>query len=71
MERRRAAQPSHKPEPIEARHLEIAENEIGLDFMDRVEGLFPSQAAWARAPESRQPNHSLSCVVVVVHDEDA
>jgi hypothetical protein len=58
MEGGRAAQPSHEPEPIEARHLEIAENDVGLDFGDQVTGLFPVTGGASDHLEGLdQPNH--------------
>ena len=72
MEGRRAAQPAHKPEPIEPRHLEITEDNIGLDVPDQAAGLHPitrTTCPQAECPE--QAHHSFACVIVVLNDEDA
>ena len=71
MEGPSAAQPSHEPEPVEARHLEIAEDEIGLDFGEELEGLFTiAGRAGPHAECVEQRHRDVPGVLVVVDHED-
>jgi hypothetical protein len=70
MERRRATQPAYESESIKPRHLEIAEDEIGLDVGEELEGLFPISGAADTPSECLDHLHKdLPDAVVIVHDE--
>ena len=69
MEWRRAAQPFHEPEPVEAWHLEVAEDERGLDFGEQVKCLFAIPGD-VRLIQTFGVRDALSSGFVVVHYQD-
>ena len=77
MEGREATQPFHELHPVEARHLEIAEDQRGLDFRDQMEGFFTilgrarphapksgAVAPWLRVYRRRRPRRGRGHPVV-------